>query len=151
MALARRQSRAPEQASDLPDLFARGPWSSLLAGWEPFRDVLEETHIPVEEYQEDGTHVVRAQMPGIDPEKDVDITVQEGVLRIRAERRHEEKSEEKDYYRQEFRYGSFARNLPLPAGCTEEDVKAEYKDGVLTVRLPMKEEKQRTRIPIKRS
>lgn len=150
MALVRRQSRSPERSADFPDLFARSPWSGMLSSWEPFRELLEDTGIPVEEYQEDDTHVVKAELPGIDPERDVDITVQDGMLRIRAERQQEEKTEERDFYRQEIRYGSFARNIPLPAGASEEDVKAEYRDGILTVRLPLAQEKQRTKIPISR-
>lgn len=150
MALVRRQARTPERSAEFPDLLARSPWSGLLSNWEPFRDLFEETGIPVEEYQEDGTHVVRAEIPGIDPDKDVDITVQDGVLHLRAERRQEDKTEDKDFYRQEIRYGSFARNIPLPPGASEEDVKAEYRDGVLTVRLPITQEKQGTKIPINR-
>lgn len=150
MALVRRQPRTTERSPEVPDFFARSPWAGLLSSWEPFRDLLEETGIPVEEYQEDGAHVVKAELPGIDPDKDVDITVQDGVLRIRAERRQEEKSDDKDFYRQEIRYGSFARNIPLPAGANEDDVQAEYRDGVLTVRLPLSGETQGTKIPINR-
>lgn len=150
MALVRRQSRTPERSVEFPDFFGRSPWSGLLSSWEPFRELFDETGIPVEEYQEDGTHVVKAELPGIDPDEDVDITVQDGVLRIRAERRQEEKTDDKDYYRQEIRYGGFARNIPLPGGADEKDVKADYTDGVLTVRLPITEEKQRTKIPINR-
>lgn len=150
MALVRRQPRTTERSAELPDLFARSPWSGLLSNWEPFRDLFEETGIPVEEYQEDGTHVVKAELPGIDPDEDVDITVQDGMLHIRAERRQEETAAEKDFYRQEIRYGSFARNIPLPPGASEDDVKAEYADGVLTVRLPLEEGKQGTKIPINR-
>jgi HSP20 family protein len=118
--------------------------------WEPFQEVAE-MQMPVEEYDEDGKHVVRVELPGIDPEKDVSVTVQDGLLRIRAERRHEEKTEEPHYFRQEIRYGSFARDLPLPPDCGEEDVTADYTDGILTVRLPLDHEKATAKkVPITR-
>jgi len=95
----------------------------------------EET-FRVEEYQEDGTCVIRAEMPGIDPDKDVEVTVSDGMLHIKAERKHEEKSETKGFSRSEFHYGYFSRDLPLPEGCVEDDVKATYRDGILEFRLP---------------
>jgi HSP20 family protein len=93
----------------------------------------------VEEFREGSTQVVRAEMPGIDPEKDVDISMKDGVLTIRASRRetHEERSEETGSFRSEFRYGHFTRRLALPAGATEKDVKATYSDGILEVRVPI--------------
>jgi len=75
--------------------------------------------IRVEEHRENGTLVVRADLPGIDPEKDVELTISDGILHIEAERREEEKREEKGYVRQEVRYGSVSRSLPLPEGVSE--------------------------------
>ncbi|WP_055867549.1 Hsp20/alpha crystallin family protein [Frankia sp. CpI1-P] len=93
--------------------------------------------IRVEETDEAGMHVVRAEMPGIDPARDVEITVAEGVLSVRAERR-DEKAEKTDHgYRSEFRYGSFSRSLPLPAGAKDDQVAATYKDGILEIRVPV--------------
>jgi len=85
--------------------------------------------IRVEEFREDGTLVIRADLPGIDPGKDVELTVSDGILHIRAERREEEKREEKGYVRQEVRYGSLSRSLPLPEGVTEDDITATYEAG----------------------
>ena len=107
--------------------------------------------VRVDEYRENETLVVRAEIPGIDPAKDMEITVSDGVLHISAERREEEKDEGKDYYRQELRYGSFSRDLPLPEGVKESDVKASYRDGILEVRVPMPKaeaEKVPTTIPV---
>lgn len=107
--------------------------------------------VRVDEYREDGTLVVRTEMAGIDPEKDVDITVSNGVLHIGAERREEKKDEGKDYYRQELRYGSFRRDLPLPDGVKDTDVKATYKDGILEIRVALPKaqlEKTTTKIPV---
>ena len=78
--------------------------------------------IRVEEYREDGTLVVRADLPGIDPDKDVELTVAGGMLHIEAERREEEKREEQGYLRREVRYGSLSRSLPLPDGVTGADI-----------------------------
>lgn len=147
MALMRREPRAPE----VPSLLNRPmlAWPEWLS--EQLGGLMEAEQIPVEELQEDGMHVVRAELPGIDPDKDVEVSVRDGVLRIRAERRREETTEQPHFFRQEIRYGSFARNIPLPADCSEEDVTAEYVDGVLTVKLPMAADKPAaTKVPITR-
>lgn len=123
MALVRREW--PE----LPDIFRRFVEADWEKGW-----------LRVEEYIDDKTLVVRAELPGIDPAKDVEISLAEGVLTIRAERQEKTEHKKKDTYRSEFRYGSFVRNIALPAGATEEDVSATYHDGVLEVRVPLGEE-----------
>jgi HSP20 family protein len=92
--------------------------------------------IGVEEFTEDGTLVVRVEFAGVDPDKDIELSVKDDVLHIAAERRQEEKTEERNYVRRELRYGSFHRDLPLPKGTTQTDVKASYKDGILEVRVP---------------
>ena len=92
--------------------------------------------IRVEEFRDGGTLVIRADLPGIDPDSDVELTVSHGMLHIEAERREEEKREEKGYVRREVRYGSLSRSLPLPEGVTEADIAATYKDGVLEIRIP---------------
>ncbi|HZK60003.1 MAG TPA: Hsp20/alpha crystallin family protein [Cryobacterium sp.] len=112
----------------------------------------ETPTLKVEEYQDGNTLVVKAEMPGIDPDKDVDISISDGMLHIQAER--EEKSEHKDKsgYRSEFRYGSFTRDISLPAGCKEEDVKATYRDGVLEVRVPVPERSATaSKVPVTRA
>ena len=90
----------------------------------------------VDEFQDNGTWVLKAELAGVDPDKDVEITVSDGVLHIRAERRAEEKTEGKDFYRQELRYGTFTRDLVLPEGCSAEQIDASYHDGLLEVRVP---------------
>lgn len=91
--------------------------------------------IRVEEFEEAGQYVLRAELPGIDPDKDVDIAIAEGLLTVKAERREETK----DGGRTEFRYGTFTRTLRLPAGAAEEDVKATYHNGILEIRVPIAE------------
>jgi HSP20 family protein len=110
---------------------------------EPFRRLFEgeseRSMIRVEEEIKDNVLTVRAELPGVDPDKDVEISVSEGLLQIRAERK--EKTEQKDEgsYRSEFRYGSMFRSIPLPKGVKEGDITATYKDGVLEVRAPVLE------------
>jgi HSP20 family protein len=103
---------------------------SELMSW--FGNVPMQPEIRVEEFQEDERRIVRADLPGVDPDKDIVVTVDEGRLRLHGERR----AEEHDRYRTEIRYGSFDRVLTLPAGTKPEDVTAEYADGVLTVSMP---------------
>jgi HSP20 family protein len=94
--------------------------------------------IRVEDYLEDDHYIVRAELAGIDPEKDVEVTVVSGYLTIRAERHG--KTEGK--HRSEFRYGAFTRSLPLPANVNEDDVKATYHDGILTVSVALHTQKK---------
>lgn len=118
---------------------------------DTWKDFLDEDALKVEEFQEDGNLVVRAEMPGIDPDNDVEITVTDHTLHLRAERRSESKTEDKKGYRSEFHYGSFTRSLRLPAGATDEDVKASYTDGILEVRIPIDTtEADARKIPIAR-
>ena len=114
-------------------------------GWIP------ESVIRVDEFQESGTLVVKAELPGIDPDKDVELTVSDGMLHIEAERRQEEQTEEKGHVHRELRYGSFTRTLPLPEGVSEADIKASYKDGILEIRVPAPQPKPGTKVPITKS
>ena len=104
----------------------------------------------VEEYVEEGSLVVRAEMPGIDPDKDVEISMHDGMLHIRAERRDVSEHKDKKEYRSEFHYGMFERTLPLPTGVAEGDVTATYKDGVLEVRMPKAKEALTATVPVTR-
>jgi HSP20 family protein len=128
---------APKTPVDVFDRFF-GPWPEFFQRRPLFywTAPLDEV-IPVDEYQENGTRVIRAEMPGLDPLKDVELTVSDGVLHIRAERHEETEEKEKAYSKHELRYGSFARDLVLPDGYAEGDVKATYKDGILEVRVPV--------------
>lgn len=115
----------------------RPAWPDLQDMVERLFDNADDSFLRVEEFQEDKTLVVRAEAPGIDPDKDVDIAVENGNLRISAHREERSEHQEKDSYRSEFRYGSFDRTIPLPAGATAADVTATYKDGVLEIRIPV--------------
>ena len=90
--------------------------------------------IRVEDYIEDGHYVVRAELPGIDPDKQVQVSVAKGVLTIRAERQEEHEGR----FHSEFRYGAFSRHIPLPASADEDDITATYRKGVLEVSIALK-------------
>ena len=91
--------------------------------------------IRVEDFIEDNHYMVRAELAGIDPEKDLEVTVGSGYLTIHAER--SDRSEGK--HRSEFRYGSFTRTLALPDTADEDDVTATYHDGILNLSVGLKE------------
>jgi HSP20 family protein len=101
-----------------------------------FRPLIGAQMVRVEDYVDDGHYVLRAELPGIDPKKDVDIMIENDVLTIKADRR----GEKKDGHRSEFRYGSFTRSISLPGGVDEDDVTATYTSGILEVRIGIKPE-----------
>jgi HSP20 family protein len=155
--MARGLSRR-EPHGEVGDLFGR--FDRIFDEWAramPFRPLPfprlweAEDLIRVEEYREDSTLVIRAELPGIDPDKDVELTVSGGMLDIRAERREEEKQEEKGYLRQELRYGSLSRSLPLPEGVAESDITATYQSGILEIRIPEPKREPARNIPIAKS
>ena len=115
---------------------------SELLGW--FGAVPMQPEIKVEEYQEGERRVIRADLPGVDPDKDISVTVGDGLLRLHGQRR----AQEHDRYRTEIRYGSFDRVVSLPVGTKPEEVTAEYADGVLTVFVPVATPAARTEIPV---
>lgn len=125
------------------------PFADLM-GWleaesAAMRSFGSAPYIKVEDFVEDENYVVRAEMPGIDPDKDIQIDVAGDVLTIHGERREEEH----DRNRSELRYGSFERTLPLPRGAKAEEIRATYTKGVLEVRVPYAGEEQKaTRVAI---
>jgi HSP20 family protein len=141
-------------SAGVPDWFDRwfGDWAFPRFGPELRRAFPGAELLRVEEFTEGDELVVRAEMPGIDPDEDVTIQVSDHTLRIRGERRQESEVQEKGEYRSEFHYGSFTRSVPLPVGATEQDVKASYKDGILEVRIPVdRKAAEAKKIPIQRT
>jgi HSP20 family protein len=116
----------------LPDLrdWLEAPWAPLL----PFGPA---SMFRVEDYVKDNTYVVRAELPGMDPDNDIEITVQNHTLTIHAER-HEE---QKEAHRSEFRYGSFTRSVALPDQADTEHITATYDKGILEISVPVPEAK----------
>jgi HSP20 family protein len=141
--LARRTDRWPGRMTEWFDLFE---WPSLTSLFEGDR------LIRIEEKHEGDALVISAEMPGVDPEKDVEITVRDHILRVRAERREEKTTDEDGKHRSEFRYGTFFRAIPLPPDAKEGDVEASYRDGILEVRVPCAPAAKETaqRVPVTR-
>ncbi len=115
------------------------------APWGVFRPV--SSGIRTETLVKDGHLTVRAELPGMDPEKEIDVTVDDGILTIKADR-HEEQI---DKTHSEFRYGMSVRRMALPAGADEQHVQASYDKGILEVTIDLKEpaKKAERKIPIR--
>ncbi len=113
--------------SDVPAVWGQRGWSSL--AWQPAIDV-EETDKQV---------LVRAEIPGVKPD-DLDVSIQHGALVVSGEKKESEERKEGGYLYQERRYGLFRREVALPTAVDEQNVKAEYKDGVLHVTLEKSQE-----------
>ncbi len=117
--------------SELSDTFTGLP------SWVGMRPLLAEANlIRLEEEVKDGHYLVRAEIPGIDPAKDVDITVRDNQMTIKADR--SEKKETRGH--SEFSYGSFMRTITLPSGADAEEIKATYDKGILTVDVALPKE-----------
>ena len=122
---AQRQSR-----SLLPEL------SELFTGFPAFaglRPLFDSRLMRIEDEVKDGRYELRAELPGIDPANDVDITVRDGELTIKAERVGKNESNG----RSEFTYGSFTRSVSLPEGADEDQITASYGKGILTISVPV--------------
>lgn len=103
--------------------------------------------IRIEEFTKNGSFVIRAELPGIDPDKNVHVNVKDGLLTIEGKREEHSESDQ----RSEFFYGRFMRTLTLPSGADEKDIQATYSDGILEVTIPLREPTEKSHaIPIKR-
>ena len=118
----------PLPARRIPDLldWLEGPWPGMLSfgSNQTFR---------VEDYTDNGKYMIRAELPGVNPDEDVDVTVESGVLTIRAERREESKQDRHS----EFKYGSMTRSISLPEGADADNITATYDKGILEVTVPV--------------
>ena len=118
------------------ELFDRSQESNLTS-WAPAVDIFENEH----------ELVVKADLPDVKPEE-LDIRVENNILTIRGERKFEKKVDEKNYLRVERAYGSFARSFALANTVNSEAIKADYKDGVLTLTIPKREEAKPKQIKV---
>lgn len=91
--------------------------------------------IPVDVYENDNEVVVKAELPGAKKE-DLDVNIQDNTLTIRGQTREESEVKQENYYRRELRTGSFFRAVPLPVEVKQDELKASYENGVLTVTAP---------------
>ena len=98
--------------------------------------------------ENDNQIVIHADLPGID-KKEVKVSVEDDVLTISGERKEEKKEEGRDYHRLERRFGAFHRSFSLPGNVNADNIVADYKAGVLTVRLTKTEESKPREIEVK--
>jgi HSP20 family protein len=115
-----------------------------LIKWDPFRgfnSAISTTawNPSVDIFETDNDVIVKAELPGMDP-KSIDVRLENNVLLLKGERHFEKETKEENYHRIEREYGSFSRAFSLPMAVKEEKITAEYKDGVLKIVLPKKEE-----------
>jgi len=131
----------PEISRVFDDLFdgsTRSDWISPNAqNWVPAVDIMEK----------DGNLVLRAELPGMN-EKDIQLKLEGNILTITGERKHEKEEKEENFYRMERTYGSFSRSFTLPDTIAPDQIKAEYKNGVLSVTIPQKPEAKPREIPV---
>jgi HSP20 family protein len=132
------------QINRLFEDFWSAPW--LARGGEGFGGFWPQVDVT----ETDKEVKVCAELPGVDA-KDVDVSVENGTLIIRGEKKYEREENERGQYRMERSYGSFERSIALPAEVDEAKAKAEFKSGVLRLTLPKKAgaESRRKRIPVK--
>ncbi len=120
--------------------FFRRPFSMVSPAWWPgSREAEGEIAPSIDIYEEGDDVVVKAELPGMKKE-DIEIHLTEDSITISGEKKKEEKVEKKGYYRHERSYGSFARSFSLPTDVRTDDAKAEFKEGILEVRIPKTEE-----------
>ena len=141
--------------------------------WEPFRDlaalqdrmnrIFDESLRPrggdedwalggawapsVDIYEHDGNIVLKAELPGVDP-KEVDVRVENNVLTLRGERKFDHEVKRESFHRVERAYGTFSRSFTLPTVVDSTNIKAVYRDGLLHLTLPKREEAKPRQIQI---
>ncbi len=137
--------RELEDMSDrLNRMFARpavrtnGKETLTVADWAPTVDISET----------DGEYLIKAELPEVKKD-DVKVTLEDGILTIQGERRREKDEKTTKYHRVERSYGSFVRSFSLPDQVDENGVKAEYKDGMLNLRIPKSEKAKPRAIEVK--
>lgn len=114
----------------LPELSQLVTGLPAFAGLRPF---FENHLLRLEDEAKEGVYEIRAELPGVDPIEDIEVTVQDGRLTIKALRTRTSETNGLA----EFSYGSFSRTVPLPAGAEEDDIAATYDRGILTVSVPL--------------
>jgi HSP20 family protein len=114
-----------------------------------FRRLIEEPVWPaVDVFVRNGALVIKADVPGMTA-KDIEVNVTEDGITLSGERTEEKEVKEKDYYRSERSYGHFMRQVSLPAGTDREKAQATFKDGILEISFPLKEEAKQKKIEVK--
>ncbi len=118
------------------------------SGWRHDEPAATTTWSPaVDIFETDGDIVVKAELPGMD-RKDITLHLENNILTLKGERRFEKETKEENYHRVERAYGGFSRAFSIPATVDEEKIRADYKDGVLKIILPKKDQAKPKQIKI---
>lgn len=150
---ASRPSRAVNPFEEMDRLFenfvGHGLMRPFRGGWPAWSEAAAlEGRLPkVDVIDRDDEVLVRAELPGVQKEN-LDVSVTDNTVTIKAETKREEKEEKGDFYRHEITRGTFARTVMLPSAVNSEDVRAKFKDGVLELKLPKIEKAKRRNIAI---
>ena len=102
---------------------------------------------PVDILEKDGNLILRVEIPGVN-EKEVDVKLEGNVLTLKGERKLEKQDNKENYHRIETFYGTFSRSFTLPETVNRDGIKAEYKNGILTITIPQKPEVRPREIPV---
>ena len=129
-----RQSRP--LLPELSELFSGFPTFAGISSFAGLRPFFDSHLVRLEDEMKEGVYEVRAELPGVDPVEDIEVTVRDGQLTIKAERTQTSESNAHS----EFSYGSFSRTVSLPTGADEDDINATYDRGILTVTVPLSED-----------
>jgi HSP20 family protein len=116
--------------------------------WRLLGPNIEEIPLPIDMAETEGEIEVTASLPGVRPD-DVEVTVANGVLSIRAHTQQEEETRERSFYRREIRQGTLHRNIALPMDVEAERAEATFENGVLHLRLPKAESQKPKRIHVR--
>lgn len=140
----------------------------MLNRWDPFREMVSmrramdrliensvgdewsqqgEWSLPLDVVENEDAYLVKASLPGVKPD-DIDITFNRGTLTIQGQTKDESETTKGQYHLRERRFGSFSRTIALPSTVKAEDIQADYKDGILTLKMPKSEEVKPKRIQI---
>ena len=115
----------------------RGDEPSSTTTWSPSVDI----------YETENEILVQAELPGVD-RKDISLNLEKNVLTLKGERRFEKETKQENYHRIERAYGGFSRSFSIPATVEEDKIRADYKDGILKIALPKKEQVKAKQIQI---
>jgi HSP20 family protein len=126
-----------------------GRWMNVLSGGTATPgNGQSSTWLPaVDVWETDNELVLSFDLPGI-PENQINVELDDNVLTVSGERERTQEHSNERFYRFERRYGTFSRSVTLPTGVTEKDISANYKDGVLEIRVPKPEEQKPKRIQV---
>ena len=138
----------PNRSYPNRDPFARMIDSVFGENVLPSEDVSNRAWMPAVNIREtDGAFFVEAELPGLSKD-DIEITLENNLLKLSGERRFEKDTTEESYHRVERSYGSFLRTFSLPSRVNSEDVKASFQDGVLVIEVPKAAEARPRKIDI---